>query len=101
MAVCHHYQVSHSHFLGGPDEWTPLDRAKAIWWWVREQERCGSCGTRASEWDESRGGHRHAYKGVPVLCAGCEKKEQAERALPKDNNGKWRVEMQARHTATT
>lgn len=96
MAVCHDYKISHSHFLGGPNRWTALDRAKALWWHIREQERCGSCGTRKAEWDEARGGHRHAYQAVHDLCPGCEAKGKGEKTLPKDNNGQWRVAMKRR-----
>ena len=44
MAVCADYKISHSHFLGGPNRWTPADRDKAIWWYVREKERWGGGG---------------------------------------------------------
>lgn len=36
--------------MGGPDEWTELDRAKALAWQTRERQKCGTCGTVPSEW---------------------------------------------------
>lgn len=98
MAVCHDYKISHSHFLGGPNRWTALDRAKALWWHIREQERCGGCGTRKAEWDDKQGGHRHAYSAVHARCPGCEVKERAEAAITKDMGKGVRVEMHRRPT---
>lgn len=78
MAVCAQYRISHSHFLGGPDEWTPADRDKAIWWQIRVAETCSSCGTRPDEWDPALGGHRRAYAAVERVCGGCEVLQRAE-----------------------
>lgn len=87
MAVCAQYRISHSHFLGGPARWTPPDRDKAIWWYLHEQERCGECGTRRSEWDEQQGGDRDAYRAVKLRCRGCELVQQAQKSI-KDSDGK-------------
>lgn len=68
MAVCAHYRIPHSTFLG----WSHDDRSKALWWHVRERDRCGQCGTRSAEWDEQRGGDRNAYTPHLRRCRGCE-----------------------------
>lgn len=68
MAVCAHYRIPHSAFLS----WPKPDRDKAIWWHVRDRDRCGQCGTRSAEWDERRGGHRNAYRPELRRCRGCE-----------------------------
>lgn len=94
MAVCAEYGIPHSHFLGGPLRWTPGDREKAIWWHVHEQERCGSCGTRRSEWDDKQGGNRDAYAAKKVRCRGCEVKEVGEKSLNEKRDGKGvRIEL--------
>lgn len=74
MRVCSDYKLSHSHFLGGPPEWTQLDRDKAIWWQVRQKETCPNCNTREVEWDPLRGGDRQAYGVRTYRCRGCEVK---------------------------
>lgn len=68
MAVCADYRIPHSQFLS----WRKTDRDKAIWWHVRERDRCGRCGTRSAEWDETRGGDRNAYTPELGRCRGCE-----------------------------
>lgn len=80
MAVCAEYRISHSQFLG----WSESDRAKAIWWHVRQKTTCAGCGTRPEEWDETQGGDRHAYAAAKYVCAGCEQ-VQAFQASIKDD----------------
>jgi hypothetical protein len=73
MAVCVEYKIPHSEFLG----WDSDDRAKAIWWHVRERERCPSCGTRHEDWVDDP----HAYVGELVRCRGCEVRQQTESSV--------------------
>ncbi len=80
MAVAAQYQKFHSEFLA----YSKDDRDKAIAWFLRQREACPSCGTRAEEWDEDRGGHRDAYIAVHERCRGCEIKERGESTQPKD-----------------
>ena len=84
MGTCEAYNISHSHFLGGPPEWTQADRDKAIWYQLRKAETCSSCGTHPDDWDPAAGGHRHAYTAVPTRCAGCAVLEQARLAHDAD-----------------
>ena len=77
LDVCAAYGIPHSEFLS----WSEEDRDKAIWHWVWKRQECGTCGTRPDEWDESRGGHRHAYAAEPRRCRGCEVREAAQEAV--------------------
>jgi hypothetical protein len=90
MAVCAAYQISHSHFLGGPPEWTQLDRDKAIWWLARTAATCQGCGTRHEEWDPEDGGHPDAYIGALTHCRGCEVRASAQESFDKQPKGTFR-----------
>lgn len=74
------YGIPHSVFLS----WDADDRDKAIWHYLRERDRCGSCGTRRAEWDESQGGNRRAYVADLERCPGCEQVEARQDALASD-----------------
>lgn len=84
MAVCAAYGIPHSEFLG----WRASDRDKAIWWHIRQQETCPSCGTRPEEWDPDRGGHRRAYVARKRRCHGCAAKQQVEASIDPDQEGR-------------
>lgn len=84
MAVCAAYGIPHSMFLS----WRPTDRDKAVWWHIRQQEACPSCGTRPDEWDPERGGHRHAYIARKKRCYGCEQKQQVEASIDPEKEGR-------------
>lgn len=83
LAVCHAYRIPHSAFL----KWSADDRDKAIWQYVRTQSTCSKCGTRPEEWDESRGGDRHAYHAVEKRCRGCEEIQAKQESLSGDGRG--------------
>lgn len=87
MAVCEKYQISHSHYLGGPAEWTAADRAKAEAYAAWEREACGSCGTHPDWWDPEKGGHRYAFVADAQRCPGCEVKEQLRDQIDNDAKG--------------
>lgn len=74
--MCEVYRIPHSHYLGGPLRWTPLDRAKAEAYVQWRAETCDGCGTRREEWDPKRGGSRVAYIAMSDRCPGCEIKAQ-------------------------
>lgn len=67
--------------------WSDTDRGKAIWWHIRESERCGSCGTRRAEWLDENGKQFHAFTAEKVRCYGCEAKERTEKSI-KESDGK-------------
>lgn len=77
LGVCHHFRIRHSEFLG----WSPDDRDKAIWTWLRDRQTCAQCGTRPDEWDPDRGGHRRAYLAQIDVCRGCQAIDQRSKAL--------------------
>lgn len=81
MAVCEAYRIPHSHFLGGPLEWTQLDRDKAIWYQAYKAECCPGCGIHPDEWDPSKGGSRTAYVAKDMRCPGCAQVEQMREAF--------------------
>lgn len=90
MAVCVGYHIPHSHFLGGPHEWTQLDRDKAIWWHARQAGTCQQCGTRPEEWNEADGGHMHAYVGTVAFCRGCEVRAQQQEEFDRAGKNAYR-----------
>lgn len=81
MDYCAPRGIPHSQFLGGPPVWTADDRDKALWWLIRDRERCPQCGTRADEWDPEQGGHDHAYRHELRKCWGCDEKAKGEKAI--------------------
>jgi hypothetical protein len=87
LAVCETYQISHSHYMGGPARWTDLDRAKAEAYAEWRLGTCCRCGTRAEDWDPKQGGHRHAYIADVDVCRGCELLDELREQLPKDVKG--------------
>lgn len=80
IAVSYQLGIPHSEFL----RWDQDDRDKAVWHYLRERDRCGTCGTRRAEWDEKRGGNRRAYVAELERCPGCEQLEAAHAALAAD-----------------
>lgn len=68
MAYCGPRGIPHSHFLGGPLEWGPDDREKALWWEIHERQRCPHCGIRPEEFEKDR----DAYVPEDHHCRGCE-----------------------------
>jgi hypothetical protein len=87
LEVCEVFQIPHSHYLGGPLQWTDLDREKAEMYLAWKREVCPDCGTRESEWDPEQGGHRHAFISGNRRCAGCELLESERDAIDDDEKG--------------
>lgn len=96
MAVCAHYRLRHSEFLS----WDKDDRDKAVEWHLRQAETCPNCDTRPQEWDEKRGGDRHAYTAEYERCRGCEVKQAGEAAMPK-NAGRGAMTVLRRNREVT
>lgn len=80
MSYCAEHAVPHSHFLGGPDEWTETDRAKVIAFTIERGERCSMCGTAPWEWVADP----NAYMATTEICLGCQRRD----ALAEDNAAK-------------
>lgn len=85
MAVCADYKLPHSEFL----EWDPSDRDKAIWWHLRQAEKCPGCGTRHSDWEKDR----DAYRAEIVRCRGCEIRQRTEDSITKDDGRGLQVQL--------
>ena len=51
--------------------WPERDLVLALAWRREQTTRCPGCGTAAWEWDESKGGSRHAYVADAEACDGC------------------------------
>lgn len=81
MAVAHDYRIPHSEFLS----WKQRDRDKAIWYHLRERQRCSGCGTHPDEWDPAEGGSIHAYRVKEHFCPGCQLLEPARKQLHSDS----------------
>jgi hypothetical protein len=71
LRLCDRWGIPHSHFLGGPNEWSDLDRAKAHAYADYMLTVCPQCGTRPDEWDPEQGGDRAAYVADFHVCPGC------------------------------
>lgn len=71
MAYCGPRGIPLSEFL----RWEPQDQDAALAWSEHDAQRCPDCGTHPDEWDERRGGHRHAYVVDVKRCPGCERHE--------------------------
>lgn len=67
--------------------WSRDDRDKAIAYRLRKKAECPHCGTRAEEWDESRGGDVWAYVADERHCRGCEQVQAKRASLPPDRRG--------------
>lgn len=79
MAYCYDNALPHSHFLGGPYEWTDLDRVKVMAYALERTERCPSCGTSPWEWQADQ----EAYVAIREQCPGCLRRE----ALSEETSG--------------
>lgn len=91
MAICRHYQVPHSHFMGGPLKWTDLDRDKAVAyeWLLREQ--CPRCGTLPEDWVDERNRplDEPVWAAVARHCHGCDEMERLQEKVPKRIKGTY------------
>lgn len=68
---CSDHGLPHSALL----EWEHEDRAKLVAYLTEANQRCGSCGTAAWEWDPDKGGRTDAYEAGIHRCWGCYHRE--------------------------
>lgn len=87
LALCERLGISHSHFLGGPDRWTDLDRVNALEHASWKQECCSHCGTHPDWWDPEKGGHPNALVADSWRCPGCEILAQLDEQIPSNAKG--------------
>ncbi len=62
-----------------------------IAWLTEKALRCPDCGTYYEEWDEKKGGNRHAYHAKIQFCMGCKAKEDQYSAVRENNKGNDRA----------
>ncbi|GAA4849754.1 hypothetical protein GCM10023403_10690 [Pseudonocardia benzenivorans] len=101
MDYCGPRGIPHSHFLGGPPQWTDEDRDKALWWLIHDNAKCPNCGTRPDEWDPAKGGHDHAYLAELHKCWGCDTSAGAEQAIDEKDRGTVSVRLTRNPEALT
>lgn len=80
MDYCGPRALPRSEFLAWPEE----DQDAALWWVVRDRQRCGSCGTHPDDWNPEVGGHKDAYCAEVRTCPGCQRRGVAEAELSKE-----------------
>jgi hypothetical protein len=67
MSYCGPKGIPLSGFLS----WSVADQDAALAWQAHENRRCPGCGTHPDDWNEKKGGSRHAYHGEWGTCQGC------------------------------
>lgn len=70
MQFCNEHGIPHSVFL---EEWSEVDRAKALAYIIESNLKCPLCGTAEWEWEENR----QAYVPQTKQCWGCYYREVA------------------------
>ena len=89
MEFCDTHGIPHSFFREhGDGSWSDLDRRKAIAYRDHQRTVCSSCGTRAEEWDEQRGGDENAYLAATHKCVGCEVVADKQAEVPDGPEGR-------------
>lgn len=89
--------IPHSHFHGGPNRWTQLDRDKALGWKRDQLTICPGCHTRKEEWDKDR----DAYIGNIEHCPGCERIAQERENAQGSNRRGLHIGLVPKEFATT
>lgn len=90
MEVCRAYGIPHSHFLGGPNRWSELDRDKAISYEIVLREQCPRCGTLPEDWQDTETNRVHdrpLWAAVPRRCFGCQDIENVRERMPTGKKG--------------
>lgn len=105
MAVCHHYRIPHSVFLGrtvepGDPMWLDDDRAKALAYHRHLSHesggRCPSCRTEASDWVDLESGRRlvtPAWTAETYVCHGCREIDRVSQDIPDDERSYRHVRL--------
>lgn len=81
MAYCGPRGIPLDQFL----TWPESSQQAAMHWQARESRR-HDCGTHPEDWDPAHGGSKDFQHWHPVVCIGCQKKQQAMEALKADND---------------
>jgi hypothetical protein len=89
MAYCYDNALPHSHFLGGPYEWTAPDQVKKMAFALERTERCPNCGTSPWEWQADP----EAYVAITEQCLGCLRRESLSEETSSNNQKGTRVTL--------
>ncbi|MEW2267802.1 hypothetical protein [Streptomyces sp. NPDC047868] len=88
LELCDRWGIPHSKFRGhGDGTWSELDRRKARAYADYARAVCGTCGTRADEWDEDLGGDEDAYRAITHRCIGCQIVTDKQKTVPEGDEG--------------
>ena len=106
MAYCGPRGIPHSWFLGGPYQWTELDRVKAIAWDRHRAESCNRCGAHPDDWIDPETGR--PYDPPPHTfgverCYSCEEREavlDARWGPPDNRNDRHKIEADTARLVT-
>jgi hypothetical protein len=90
MAVCRQYQISYSHFRGGPPEWTSADRDKAIAYEYHLRSRCPRCATSEDDWKDEDGRPLEEPQWTAIVdhCTGCEEMGRVEESVSSEQRSR-------------
>jgi hypothetical protein len=90
MAICQKYQISYSHFRGGPPVWTASDRFKAIAYARYLQSKCPRCGTADEDWADEDGRPHEEPQWTAIVdhCTGCEEMGRIEESVTSEQKGR-------------
>lgn len=89
MDYCAPLGLPHSHFLGGPADWSAHDRELAMGWAMRKAQTCPGCGTRRDQWERDR----QAFDAELYDCPGCFLRAAAEKQLPDESRAHVHVHL--------
>lgn len=91
LALCREYKISHSHFSGGKNRWTDVDRAKAIAYERFINSKCKKCGTSHEDWFDDDGYplEEPHFEAVIRACDGCIAVHHASKAIDEDAHGAY------------
>lgn len=83
LRICREHGISHSHFLGGKQSWTGLDRDKAKALHLVEAEECPNCHTLREDWLDAEGQLLDEPVWTPDFrsCPGCGERTRAEKHM--------------------
>ena len=87
--MCRQYGISHSHFTGGRNRWTEVDRAYAVAYERWLNNRHGPCGTRHEDWfdDDGRPLEEPVWMATVEECQGCREMARAQQAIEEGSTG--------------
>lgn len=92
LRICREHGISHSHFLGGKQRWTQLDRDKVRALALLEAEECPNCHTLPEDWVDADGDPLAEPVWTPDFrdCPGCGEVHRAEKHMSDEQRERGR-----------